>query len=540
MESIGLAVERDKSALLRNVRLKISEWLDFENGESNVIFTVYFEFSEYGTPQELDHIYLVVPKNDIKRITLPTEDEIDKENKILRKRELSKLLNIKGRFIPPIDVKCISFYKQSEDHVLIRIDLGEFEVDYDNENRFQFLFHIRDSFRKTPWLSTFLGSSWEWTYEAQMHPLVMSVNEFAKIVRIEMDLELWVMIEPVMYDSISDLNIRNSQPFDKLTVLSSALAKKYERSFANPETLCIHWIFPRFSESGISTGIIIEKRKSELIREKRYIDMINSDTKNFLSIINHILDESRIIYIDLEYISSKIKNREFSRFLDVLFQILYHKDDVALSRLGEFVDILEQHQNLKYGRYYFQMFRLLDKMRICQEIFEIVSPRIKSWVDDFIRESEFINKTVSDLFIEIKYLVDLIEQFFYCTISKEKYSHKKKILEKIKELRDTSKHELINPQGYLLNEQILLKWEYLVEEEFERFVDIPKLNVELKTKNLLDSEIVHLIFDITNISDVPVVNLTARLLPSEQYDILKKKNELKGQPIPEGVMKPPE
>jgi len=521
MQYIALAVERNKSHIVKKARLKISEWLDFRRKKSNVIATVYLEFFDSKKSQELDHIYVIIPKNDFERIILPTESEIEEENKILRKKELSRKLDVKSRFILPIPVKNIKEVHEggkSKEHLLIKINLKEFEVNDTKINRFQFRFYIQGSFRKKSRLSPF-SSSWDWIYEAPIQPLSIDKNEFTDITQIKMDLELWVMIEPAMYESVSDLNIRSTRPFDRFIILPDEIAEGLERNFVSPGALCIRWFFPEFSESGLSAEIIVSKKKSTMEREKRYIKKINSDNNNFLSSINQILNDSRIVCVDFNYIIDRLTNPEFQRFLEILFKLMYHRDDKALSKLGELVDILEDLQKLKYGRYYFHMYRLLTQMRACEEVKDIVTSNIKKRLEEFVDEPQFINKAVIDLSRELRGLMDIIEQFYYYNIPEEKYTQRKGILTKIAELRDIADHKLINPESYLIAEEVLNMWERLVEKEFEQFIGSPKLNVKLNTKKLFDSERIYLIFNITNTSDVPLIHLVVRLQLSEQYDI---------------------
>jgi hypothetical protein len=519
MEYVSLALEQGKSKLLKNARLKMSEWLDFENQKTRVVATVYLEFSDSRKPQELNSIYIAISKDDFESITLPNDKEIKKENEKLSKKEPSRMIDIKGRFISPIPIQNISLDKENEEHVVIRIELGEFEVDETNMNRFQFAFSIQDSFKKGSFLSTFLGSSWDWSYEAPIQPLIMDKDEFDEITSIKMDLELWVMVEPAMYDSVSDLSIISTRSFDRLVILPENIAKKLEKI---PETLCIRWFFPEFSESSFGAGIIIYKKKSSMERERKYAKKINSDPNHFLSTVNRILSDSKVTCVDFKDISDRLDKSEFSRFLEIIFQLLYHRNDPALSRLEELIDILEQNPELRYGKYYLHMFRLLHQMRVCEEVIDIINPSTKKWLEEFLNEPEFISRTVIELFRELKNLVDLIEQFYHYTHPEFKYKQKRKILAEIKKLRDIADYKLINPESYLISEEVLLKWECLVEEEFEKFVGTPKLNVELKTKKLLASERIHLIFEITNVHDVPMMNLAARILPSEQYTLLEK------------------
>jgi len=532
MEYIALALERAKSHLLRNARLKISEWLNFKNRESIVKATVYLEFSDPEKSHELTHIYMIIPKSDYSRITLPQLHEIEEENRTLRKRELSRRIDIKSRFIPPIFVNSISDYKRTKDSVLIRIDLGDFETDYSNRNRFQFRFHLKDSFRKLSIFANLIGLSWDWIYKMSIHPLVLHPDEFAdigiEIDQIDTDLEYWVMIEPCMYKYVSDLSIRYTKPFDHMVILPASTAVEYEEDFVHPGTLCIRWFFPEFSESAFGAEIIINKKPSTMDREKKYVERIRSTPDNFFYIANEILNSSRIS-VDFGFISRELKKLqmpEFSEFLEILFELTYHRDNKAFSRFEKFLEILEELQDLKYGRYYFHLYRLINQMRTCEEVRDIIAPNTKKWLEEFLSEPEFMNKMTVELFGELKYLVDLIKQFYYYDLPEDKYVQRKRILEEIKKLRSFVEIKLINPESFLIAEEILIRWENLIEKEFERFVGSPKLNAELKTKRLLASEKIHLIFNITNISDVPLVNLVSRLLPSEQYDV--SEHERKG------------
>ena len=521
MEYIALALENKHSHLVKKARLKISEWLDYKKMGSHGIVTVYLEFSDSDKLQDLDHIYIVVSRNDLERITLPALEEIVEENGSLENRELSQRIDIKSRFISPIQVKAISKDKKSKEHALIKIDLKKFEIDENGTNRFQFRFFIQDSFRKNSWRSAFSGEPWDWSYEAPINPLVIDKDEFTEIAQIKMDLEVWVMVEDSMYDSVSDLNIRSSLAFDRFVILQEETSKRYRRGFVRPNTLCVRWFFPEFSESGLGAEIIINKKKSTRQREKNFVKKINENPKYFFSTVNEILNSSRITCVDFHYISERLEEKEFAEYLNILFQLLYHKDDHALSRLEEFVSILEDLQKLKYGRYYYLMFKLLDQMRTRDEIPDIFMPRARKLLSEFLDVPEFMSKAVIDLFEDLKGLIDLIEQYHYYSNPEDKYKQKQEILEKIKLLRDNTEHKLINPENYLISEEILLKWERLVKKDFERFVGCPRLNVELKTKRLLKSDFIHLIFDITNISDVPLVILEAELLPSEQYEIVE-------------------
>ena len=522
MESIALAVENDESYLLRSTRLKISEWLDSENQESTVTVTVYLKFSNSEEIRDFNHIYLVIPKISLQRIILPTPSEIKEENEYLeKKRELSRIINARSRFISPIYVRALSYSGEFKDYVLIKIDLEDFETDDSNMNRFQFRFRIRETIRRKSWLSTFLSSSWDWSYETSINPLTINWDDLPDITPIRTDLELWLMIKPAMYDSVSDLNIQSTKPFDRLVILSEDIAKKYERDFVHPETLCVRWFFSRFSEIGVGDEIIINKKRSAMEREQRYIDQINSKPNSFFLIIDQILKDSRITCVDFEYIREKLQKKKFQEFFEILFQVLYHRDVPALSRLEEFVDILEQLQELKYGTYYLHMFKLLHQMHICEEVLDIIEPNTKNLLDKFLSESEFINRSSVEFFSELNPLIDLIVQFYYYNISEEKYSRKKEVSDKIKKLVDVAESKLINPEKYLVAGKILPKWEDLIEKNFEQFVGTPRLNVTLRTKKLFALDCIHLIFDITNISDVPMVNLNSRLLPSEQYEVSK-------------------
>jgi hypothetical protein len=519
MEYIALALERDQSPLLRNARLKISEWLDFKNRRSHIIVTVYLEFSRSGKPQELDHIYIVIPENDFERIIFPTKDEIEEENEILKKIELSRKINIKSSFLPLIDVKNVYEFRQGEEHGLIRVDLRQFEIDDTNMKRFQFRFQVRDTFKKNPWSSTLFAPYWDWSYEAPIHPLVIDKKEFPEIVQIKMDFELWVMVERTMYDSVSDLNIRSTQPLDRFVILPDNISKEFGRDFVRPETLCIRWYFPEFSESGLGAEIIINKKKSAMEMEKKYIDRINSEPNHFFLTVSEILNSSRITCIDFNYIAERLRKEEFSKSLEILFQLLYRKDDHAFSKMGEFANILKGLQELKYGRYYFRLYRLLNQMRTREEVRDIFTPNIRKLLDEFLHEPESISKTIISLFKDLRNLVDLIEQYYYYNSPEDKYRQRKEIIEEIVRLREKAEHKLIDPEKDLIAKEILIKWEYLVEKDFERYFGTPKLSFELKTKKIFESERIHLIFDIKNISDVPLVHLIAKLLPSEQYDI---------------------
>jgi hypothetical protein len=521
MEYIALALESDQSHLLKKARLKISEWLDSERRGSHVVATVYLEFSDSGEQHKIDHVYVVVPEAYLERITFPGFQEIEEENSILEKRELSKKINIKNRFIPPISLKNVYKYKKSEEHGLIRIDLKEFEIDDTNTNRFQFRFYIKDSLRKNP--SSSDGPYWDWSYEAPMNPLVLGKDEFENITQIKMDLEFWVMIEPAMCESVSDLNIRSTRPFDRFVILPDNTAREFERDFIKPKTLCIRWFFPGFSETGLSAGIMVDRKKSVMEMERKYTDKVNSDPNHFFCTVSDILNVSRITCIDFEFISARLETPEFSKILEILSQLLYHRDDHAYSRLEELVNIMEGYQDLKYGKYYFSMFNLLNQMRICKGVRDIFASHIRRSLNEFLNESEYINMIIHNLFKDFKLLIDLIEQFYYYSNPEDKYKQKKDILKELTRLRDIAEDKLINPESYLISEEILLRWERIVEEEIKQSVKPPELNVELKTRRLLDSERIHLIFDITNISDVPLVHLEASILPSEEYIIHEQK-----------------
>ncbi|KYK37049.1 MAG: hypothetical protein AYK19_07565 [Theionarchaea archaeon DG-70-1] len=525
MEYIALALEHDKSHLLKKARLKISEWLDFRNRGSNVIATIYLEFFDSRKSQELDHIYMIIPKSDFRCINLPTKADIEEENEILKNKELSRKIDMKSRFIPPISVKKVHIEKQSEENVLIRIDLKEFRINNTKMNRFQFRFHIQDSFRKKSELSSFLSSSWDWIYEAPIHPLVIDRNEFNEIVQISVDLELWVMIEPAMYNFVSDLNIRSTRPFDRFIILPDDIADRLERDFVIPKALCIRWFFPEFSEYGLGAEIIVSKKRSAMEREKKYVSKINSDENYFLLYVNQILNDTRIACVDLNYIADRLSRPEFSRFLEILSELTYYRNDDALSKLKVFVEILEELQELKYGKYYFHMYRLLNQMRACKEVQDIIKPNIKKWLEEFIDKSEFTSKAVIVLFKELRHLIEVIEQFYYYYIPEEKYLQKRDILTKIAKLRNIAENKLVEPESYLMAEEILNKWELLVEKEFKQFVGSQRLNVELKTKKLLDSRRIHLIFGIANIGEVPLINLIARLLPSDQYEVFEQEKK---------------
>jgi len=517
MKSVALAIDSNKSQLLKSTRLKISEWLDFENQESTVRFTVYFELFDSERVQNLNQIHLIIPRASCERIILPTPNEIMEENKILQKKELSKTINDRGKFILPVFIKAISLFKESKDYVLFKIDLENFETDESNMNRFQFHFRIRESIRRSSWLSTFFSSSWDWTYETSIKPLTINWDEFPYITQIRTDLELWVMIEPAMYDSVSDLNIQSTRPFDRLVIISEDIAKKYERDSVHPGTLCVRWFLSDFSESGVGDEIRINKKKSAMEGEQRYINQIKSESNNFFLVVNQILNDSRITCVDFEYICKRLQEPEFSEFLDILFQILYHRDNPALSRLEEFVNILEKLQNLKYGTYYLHMYRLLRQMLDCNEVQDIIGPNIRIALDEFLEDPEFLNKSSLEFSKELNPLINLIRQFHYYNIPENVYLQKKEILDKIRRLIDMAENKLINPEKYLIAGKILPRWENIVEKEFEKLVGTPRLNAELKTKKFFISDRIHIIFNITNISDVPVVDLTARLLHSGQY-----------------------
>ena len=521
MESVAFAIDSNKSQLLRSTRLKISEWLDFKNRGSTVRVTVYLEFSDSERVQDLTHIYLIIPRISCERIIFPTQNEIMEENKILQKRELSRTINDRGRFILPIFIKTLSPYRESKDHVLFKIDLGNFETDDSNMNRFQFHFRTRESIRRSSWLSTFLTSSWDWRYETSINPLTIDWDEFPDITQIRTDLELWVMIEPAMYNSVSDLNIQSTRPFDRLVIMPEDIAKKYERESVHPGTLCVRWFFSDFSESGVGDEIRIKKRRSAMEGEQKHINQIKSEPHNFFLVVNQILNDSRITCVDFEYISKRLQEPEFSKFLDILFQILYHRDNPALSRLEEFVNILERLQDLKYGTYYLHMYRLLQQMLDCNEVQDIIGPNIRIALDEFLEDPKILNKSSKEFLEELNPLINLIEHFHYYNIPERVYQQKKDILDLIKKLIEMAENKLINPEKYLIAGKILPRWEDLVEKEFEQLVGTPRLNVELIAKKLFTSDRIHIIFDVTNISDVPMVNLTAGLLPSEQYIIFE-------------------
>ena len=543
MECIALAIENKNANLLKKTRLKVSEWLDFENIKSNITITVYLKCFSSEKIQELKYLFLVVSKKDFEHIILPTKDEIDEENEILQKEKLSQMINIGGEYIQPISVEDICKKKETKEYVLIRIKLKESKIDCTKMTRFQFKFYVQDSFRRNSWLSTFFGSSWDWNYEAPIYPLIVDKNGFDEIVPIKIDLELWLMIEPTMFDSISDLNIRSTLSYDRLIILPAKIAKYYGKTQG---ILCIRWFFPEFSESALGAKIEVVGKKSTMEREKNYVDEINSEPDRFFSVVNQILNDCRIACVDFKYIAERLEKKELSKFLDFLFQLLYHRDDPALSQLKDFVDILEELQELKYGRYYFHLYRLLYQMRTCTDIRDIISPAIKNRIEEFLNKSVFINKAVRDLFEKLKNLITLIDNFYYNNLLDEKKNQKKEIMEKIKELKEMCGQRLINPESYLMNKEILTKWEQLIEDEFKQFVGSPKINVKLKTKRLLKSDHIYLIFDITNISDVPLVILEAELLPSEQYEIVeyekiettKRKRLTKSDPNNERIFTP--
>lgn len=519
MRNMTLAIENEESHILKKARLKISEWLDLENKSSNVIVTIYLEFSESREPPELDHLYMIIPESDFKKIILPTGSELMEENRILNNTELSKKIDMKSRFIPPIAVKKISVEKKREDYVLSKIDLEKFEINDERMNRLQFRFHVKDSFRKKSKRPSFLGTVWDWYYEARLNPFAIEKDEFNNVAQIKMDLELWVMIKPGMYDSVSDLNMRSTKPFDRFIILPNDIAGGLGRDFVKPETLCIRWFYPEFSESGLGAEIILTKKKSRKKREMGYIDRINSNEKDFFLNIYQILNESRIICIDFSYIIDRLTKPQFSRILEILFELTYHRDDEALLKLDEFVAILEDLEGLKYGKYWYHVYRLLNQMRACEEVKDIIRPSIRKLLEEIMIEPEYSNKVIIELSKELRDLLDLIEQFYYYDIPEEKYSQRNKILKKTKELRDIAEEKLLNPESYLLAEEVLIKWERLIEEDFIRFVGSPKLDVKLKTQKLFYSEHIYLIFDITNVSSVPLIHLEARLLSSDQYTV---------------------
>lgn len=557
MDIVGVTFDGEIEGYVAVKAFKISKWIDPDDLSLDVIFrlTIEHQYRKDGFRKARD-LYVYFQKEDLENISVDS-NSIKQEREILEKsqsdkskeRKLEERISPLEGYIYPILTKVVMIEDDGE-RKRIRVSFEDYSITEKTKKR-NILLPLR--FKKS--IISFnnakpMTQKTPWSYDCLIEPYLVQTLKWNKeefMPPIE-SLEIWLQIPKELYGSLSAVNVQPVGHFDQMFLLGKEIAKRFRKvgqPRAQEKTLCMNWSFSDVSVSDPPEEIEVTCGLRQFKVEADFVKRFEENRKDSILILRDILYKCKIQTVDFEYIISGVSNRYLRKVLEIFNTMVFQRNlRPTKENLNLLVPLLEHFRDLVYGREFFNRYDILRALICCEKSVDLFSDQISSKLKRIRQVEDGLDPVYVELMQDFSSLIELTERFSLYDMDEDRSRYMDEVLSMIETLDHKWGRKLTHPDRHILID-ILANWKHIVEKEYEEQVFPFRIEAAIKTKNLVFADEIGILISIRSIGRGEVQDVQARLLQTDDYDIITEKSETQaylvsgGRPFePELLIKP--
>ena len=529
--------------------IKISKWIDPEDNSLDVIFrlTVKHQYKD-DQYRKIRKFYVYFRERDLENILIDhntLERERERLKKSLSERSKERKLEegispLEGYIYPILTKKVIMEYDGERKR--IRVDLSDYDLTEDTVRR-NILLTLRFKESVYSYDSVKLEKPEKkkstWYYDCLIEPYLVQTlkwgnDEFMPLIE---SLELWLQIPEELYKSLSEINVQPVGHFEQMFLLGKKFAKRFRdagQPLAEEKTLCINWFFTNISISSPAEEIEVTWGLRESEAEDIFAAQFDNNPEDFILVLRELLYRSKIQTLDFERIIFHVSDRNVKKILGIFKTMVFQRNRKPMKEnLNTLLPELEHFRGLKHGEEFYNRYDIFCALVNCNKSRDFFSDEILSKFAYFDEFGDVLDPEYGTLMKDLSALVELTKRFNKYDMDKDKLRYKDEILSRINQLDHQWVGKFTHPDKYILFD-ILTNWKHIIEKEYEEHTPKPEIKAKIKTKHLAHAETVGIVFSIQNTGKGEASEVQARLLPTDDYDIITEKSETKAYLTNEG------
>jgi len=539
MDIVGIAFDGEMKGYITIAAIKISKWIDPNDYSLDIIFRLTIEhkykddrfrkirkFYVYFTEEDL--MKIIIDRNAIERERERLEKSLSERSK---ERKLEEGISPLEGYIYPILTREVIIEYDGE-RKRIRVDLSDYDLTEDTVKR-NILFTLK--FEKSVFSHDSIlpeTAKPTWYYDCLIEPYLVqtlkwSKEEFMPLIE---SLELWLQIPEKLYKSLSEVNVQPMGHFEQMFLLGKNVAKRFQdagQPLAEEKTLCINWLFTDVSISSPAEEIEVTWGLRESRVEESFARRFDDNPENFILTLRELLYRSKIQMIDFGFITSRMFNRDIKKILEIFNTMVFQRNRRSMKEnLKILLPELEHLRSLKHGEEFFNRYDTFYALIHCDKSQNFFSDETMSRLRRFDEFEDMLDPEYKTIVKDFSTLVELTKKFSLYDMDKDKLRYRNEILSMIDRLDQQWAGKFTHPDKYILLD-ILTNWKHIIEKEYEEHVPKPEISATIRTKHLAFTETIGIVFSIINTGKGEASEVQARLLPSDDYDIITKKSEIK-------------
>ncbi len=536
MNVIGITFDGEMKGYVVINDLKINEWLDPRDLSLDIVFRVTIEH-KYGKDgfKKVKELYVYFPKEDMENISTDrhiTREVRERLEKEVREREYElrrKISPLKG-YIPPIITESVTF-EVDGDRKRFNVQLLDYEFDEKTAER-HIYFSLRCRKSIVPSDKTTSVKETSWDYSCIVEPYLVQTLKWSKeefMPPFEL-LEIWLQIPKDIYSYLSAIDVRPMSNLENMFFLGKETAEKFRdagQPLAREDTLCINWNFYNVSVSSLPEEIKVIHNPALSRKEDRFVDSFEKSPEDFILILRELLYTCELWTLDLGYIISAISDENIKIILDIFNTMIFQRYLKPMEQnLNMLVDKLENFRDLPFYVEFFSRYDIFYTLILCKKSEEYFSDHVLSKIERFQELKNPLDPDYIELMEELTDLSETTKKFNFYNAQEDKLRYRNDVLSKIDSMEKKWGRKLIHPDKYIFY-VILTNWKNIVKKEYEEFAPKPEIEATIKTKNLTLADEAGVLLSVKNSGKGEARDVYARLLPGEDYDIVKEVSDIK-------------
>jgi hypothetical protein len=530
--------------------MKITEWINPQNYYTTLIFQLNIEhlLGEDGF-KRIKEFYIYFQQDDFSYIKIDPH-LIEVERKILEKsthkgtseRDLHDNVSPLSGYILPIftdnAIIADNGYKKR-----IEVRLKDYEVNENIKKRkiyFPMIFkksitfyeEINEKSTEKPWKYNFYIEPY------QIQTLKWDEDEFMPHLE---SLQVWLQMPRLLYRSLPEITIKPIGNFEQMFLLGKSYAKKFKavgQNFAEKDTLCINWDFRDLSVSSPSIKVEMTYGFEEDRIEEDFIQRFNEKPSEIFLILRELLYTCKAKTLDFNYVISEISDKNLKEILRILNEMVFKRNSRPTEQyLDDLIPFLKKFIDCTHGKEFLYRYSVFNELLKCIKSEDFYSEPLNSYKRTLINEERLLDPIYKDIIDNIDEISRFTKKFNIYTMDDDKPKYKDKILNAIERVSNKWDKKLMDPDRYILR-KIFKNWKEIVVNEYEEQVAIPHLESRIITKIAAYADRVGIIFEVKNSGNGEACEVQARVLPSDNYEIIIGESEINSYVRSGGLFKP--
>jgi len=539
MDVVGITFEGEMKNYVAVKSLKINKWIDPHNLSLDVIFRLTVEH-KYGKDgfKKIKNLYVHFQEEDLENIDI-RPDVIKLERERLEKSQSArseerklqeKISPLEGYIYPILTKKVIT--EDDGEKKRIKVIFENYSIDEKTKRRNIF---IPIKFKKS---IVYYGNIKEikqetpWYYDCLIEPYLVQTlkwnkDEFMPLLE---TLRVWLQVPKELYGSLSAVNIQPVGHFEQMFLLGKEMAGKFQKAgqpLAQEDTLCINWSFSDISISSPPEEIEVTCGLRQFEVEENFVKRFEETPEDAILVLRELLYMCKVQTIDFKYIISGVSDEILKKVLEIFNIMVFQRNLRPMEKsLNFLLPLLKHFRNLPYGEEFFDRYDIYNAFLDCKKSEDFFSEQMLSKLRRIQEFKDVLDPDYVAFMQELRSLVEFTKKFNLYDMDEDKSRYKDEVLSTIDTIINKWSARLIHPDKHILY-RILINWKRITEKEYEEQVPTPEIEAKIKTKYLASADKVGIVLSIKNTGKGEAKEVQARLLQTDEYDIIIGESETK-------------